>query len=136
VATAARPSIASPARGSYQVRVILRAILLSAVLLELACKSEPAGAGVSASGGVTPVVVDSKGFTPTSIEVKKGAPMALRFTRTTNDTCAKQVVFPELSITKELPLGAPVTVDVPTDAARTLTFQCGMGMFKSSVVIR
>jgi hypothetical protein len=27
-------------------------------------------------------------------------------------------------------------VHVPTDQARTLTFQCGMGMYKSSVIIQ
>lgn len=113
----------------------LRALLLAAFTLGLACSKSEA-AGVVATGPVVAVVVDAKGFTPSSIEVKKGAPMALRFTRTTDDTCAKQVVFPELHVTKDLPLDTPVTLDVPTDSARTLTFQCGMGMFKSSVVVR
>jgi plastocyanin domain-containing protein len=114
-----------------------RALLLLAIALGLACtKSEASGAGVVATGPVVAVLVDAKGFTPSSIEVKRGAPMALVFTRTTDDTCAKQVVFPELHITKELPKDTPVSLDVPTETARTLTFQCGMGMFKSSVVVR
>lgn len=124
-----------PPRDAIKKRVTPRTLLLAAVALGLACSKSEA-AGVVASGPVVAVIVDAKGFTPSSIEVKKGAPMSLRFTRTTDDTCATQVVFPELQVTKDLPLNTPVTLDVPTDTARRLTFQCGMGMFKSSVLVR
>lgn len=119
-----------------------------AVLLLAACsKSEssgaphvaasaPAPASVSADGvTTTDVTVDEDGFHPSSITVAKGKPARLVFTRTTDETCAKQVVFPELSLKKDLPLGEKVAIDVPTSEPRKLTFQCGMGMYKSSVVV-
>ncbi len=85
---------------------------------------------------VVSITVDGKGFTPSRVEAKKGEKLTLRFTRTTNATCAKDVVFPELDVKKPLPLNKPVDVIVPAQKkARTLGFQCGMGMYKSKVVI-
>jgi len=88
-----------------------------------------------ASGGTTAITVDSDGFKPSSVKLKKGAPATLVFTRTTDDTCATEVVFPQLDIKKALPKGQAVSINVPTDKEQTLTFQCGMGMYKSSVVV-
>jgi plastocyanin domain-containing protein len=85
------------------------------------------------------VVVDQHGFAPASVTVPKGqagSTVPVTFLRTTDETCAKEVVFPEVGIKKDLPLKAPVTVDVPADRARTLTFQCGMAMYKGSLVIQ
>ena len=82
------------------------------------------------------VKVDSKGFAPSEVKLEKGKPASLVFVRTTDQTCAKQVVFPELKIEKELPLNTPVRIDVPTGDARSLTFQCGMGMYKSAVLVQ
>ncbi len=56
--------------------------------------------------------------------------------RTSDKTCATEVVFPDLAIKKDLPLNQPVAVDVPTDSARTLTFQCGMAMYKGMLVVK
>ena len=86
--------------------------------------------------GATKIVVDAKGFTPSEVHVEKGKPATLAFVRTTDGTCATKVVFPELKLEKDLPLDTAVAINVPTDRARTLTFQCGMGMFQSSVVIQ
>jgi plastocyanin domain-containing protein len=98
------------------------------------CEKKPPPAVEAASGPVS-ITADDKGFTPSSVKFKKGAPATLIFTRTSDDTCATEVVFPALDIKKDLPKGTPVTITVPTDKEQKLTFQCGMGMYKSSVVI-
>lgn len=98
-----------------------------------------ASSGCDRAGGVRsgpiPVEAGEKGFVPSSVKVKKGAPASLVFTRTTDDTCATDVVFPDLGVKKDLPKGTPVTIELPTDKEQTLTFQCGMGMYKSSVLV-
>lgn len=99
----------------------------------LGCKKD--GSSAVAVGGAVPVTAGEDGFKPSSVTFPKGSAGKLVFTRTTDDTCATEVVFPELNIKKDLPKGKPVTVDIPTDKEQKLTFQCGMGMFKSSVVI-
>jgi plastocyanin domain-containing protein len=112
--------------------VAAAAFVTFATAVALGCHKDDA----VATGARLDVVADERGFTPSSVEVKMGSPLTLVFTRTTDDTCANQVVFPELKVTKDLPLKQPVAVDVPSGAARTLAFQCGMGMFKGKVVIR
>ena len=97
--------------------------------------SEAATTAAAAGARAVPIAVDNKGFTPSSVDVKKGEKVQLIFTRTSAETCATEVVFPEINLKKELPLNKAVAVDVPTDAARTLAFQCGMGMYKSKLVI-
>jgi plastocyanin domain-containing protein len=113
-------------------------LILAAVALGvLACKKGDEAAPAAPPGThVVAITVDTKGFTPSAIDVKKGEKTQLSFTRTTDDTCAKQVVFPEIGLTKDLPLAKAVPIDVPVDTARTLTFQCGMGMYKSKVVVQ
>lgn len=112
-------------------RGLLLALLLS--LAPAACKGDKPAPPLPA--GAVAVTADDKGFTPSSVSFKKGDKASLVFTRTSDDTCATEVVFPELGIKKELPKGTPVTIDIPTEKDRRLTFQCGMGMYKSAVVI-
>lgn len=109
---------------------------LTALAAVAAChKDEPGPPPVEATG-LLAITADERGFTPSSVQTKQGAPLTLRFTRTSDATCADKVVFPEAGISKDLPLKSSVDVVVPTDKARTLVFQCGMGMFKSSVLVR
>lgn len=117
-----------------------RTLALSIVVAALAvgCKEKPAGDAAPASPappGAVKITADENGFKPSSVSFKKGETATLVFTRTTDDTCATEVVFPELDVKKDLPKGTAVTIDIPTDKDRKLTFQCGMGMYKSSVVI-
>jgi plastocyanin domain-containing protein len=107
-------------------------LCLTAVAVLVACKGDPPK---PAGTGEIPITADDNGFSPSSVTLPKGAPATLVFTRTTDDTCATEVVFPELNVTKPLPKGTPVKIEVPTDKEQRLTFQCGMGMYKSAVVI-
>ncbi len=97
-------------------------------------KSGPSPQTAEATGIVS-VKVDGDGFSPSQITVKKGDPVTLRLTRSTDQTCAKRVAFPELKIEEDLPLGKAVDISLPSEEARTLAFQCGMGMYKGAVVI-
>jgi len=98
-------------------------------------KEQASAAAASVPAGAIRITADEKGFTPSSVTLKKGEPGTLVFLRTTDETCATEVVFPELDIKKDLPKGQPVTIEIPTDKDQKLTFQCGMGMYKSSVVV-
>ncbi|MGH7439906.1 MAG: hypothetical protein ACRENE_29815, partial [Polyangiaceae bacterium] len=58
---------------------------------------------MASATGETRVVADEHGFTPSSIAVPKGAPgskATLTFVRTSDKTCATEVVFPELNVEK------------------------------------
>jgi plastocyanin domain-containing protein len=122
------------------VRVSLLAIVLA--LGGTACgRSDSTSRGTVAvvafpQGGTIKIVVDGHGFTPSAIEVKKGAHVVLEFRRTSEMTCARSVVLPELTVTRDLPLDVPVQIEIPTDTARTVDFGCGMGMLKGALVIR
>ena len=108
----------------------LALVAISALLC--ACKGD---APKPPTSGDIPITADEKGFTPSSVNVQKGSKTTLVFTRTSEKTCADKVVFPDLKIEKDLPMNTPVKIDVPTDKEQKLTFQCGMAMYKSSVVV-
>ena len=85
------------------------------------------------SNGPVEVRVGAAGFYPSRIEVTADTPIRLRFLRTSADTCGKQVVFPSLGITRDLPLNKPVDIDLVAPRGE-LAFTCGMRMLKGAVV--
>ena len=106
------------------------------IILALACG---AGCGKKSSAPLADVTAGEHGFAPPSLPLPSGGPgshTTVTFVRTAEDTCATEVVFPDLKIEQKLPLNEVVRVDLPTDAPRTLTFQCGMGMYKGQVVVK
>jgi len=80
------------------------------------------------------VEVRSDGFHPPRVVL--GTSHQVTFRRTTDSTCATAVVFPDLGIEKTLPLDTDVSIELPPSAKGELTFQCGMGMYKSKVVVQ
>lgn len=81
------------------------------------------------------VTVTKKGFSPSSISVEQGSALTLIFKRTKNEGCGNKVVFPSLNITKDLPVGKSVTVKFTPSQTGNISFTCGMGMYKGSIVV-
>lgn len=80
------------------------------------------------------ISVTKKGFSTTSINAEVGSPLTLIFTRQSKEGCGDKVVFPSLGITKSLPVGKAVTVKFTPRQEGTISFTCGMGMYKGSIV--
>jgi hypothetical protein len=81
------------------------------------------------------VNVSMVGFDPASIEAKAGEPLKLAFFRPNAQNCAKEVVFPDLGITKELPPGQTTVVDITPPKSGTFGFACGMDMLKGKLIV-
>ncbi len=82
------------------------------------------------------IAVTDKGFEPASVTLQAGVPARVTFTRKTEATCATDVVFPEFSIKKNLPLNQPVTVEFTPSKTGALTYACGMDMLRGKMVVR
>lgn len=81
------------------------------------------------------VRVTKAGFEPSTVTLAAAGPLRLAFVRTTDETCATEVVFPTLGIRRPLPLNTPVEVDLPARTG-TVSFVCGMDMLRGTVVVR
>ncbi len=79
--------------------------------------------------------VDKNGFSPSSIEVEAGHKVNLVFNRADKNNCGNTVVFPKLKIRKNLPVGKDVIVSITPTKAGNISFSCGMGMYKGSMVV-
>jgi plastocyanin domain-containing protein len=84
------------------------------------------------------IAITDKGFEPSSIEVKKGQPVELVFTRKTDQTCIKDVVLDNGSskIEKPLPLNKPVVIKTKFAKAGEDKYACKMGMFSGTVKVQ
>jgi len=80
------------------------------------------------------VEVTDKGFEPSSLKLKAGAPAKVTFVRKTDETCAKEVVIKEYNINRKLPLNEPVTVEF-TPHKGEFSFACGMDMIKGKLIV-
>jgi plastocyanin domain-containing protein len=79
--------------------------------------------------------VTDQGFVPDEVKVKKGEPLQLVVTRTTDQTCAKKIVVKEAGVSKDLPLNQPVTIALTPQKAGELKYACGMNMLTGVLLV-
>ena len=80
------------------------------------------------------ITASKDGFIPSEIKITKNSYKQLAFVRLDAENCAEEVVFKSLNITKKLPLGEVVLIDLPKDFTGELNFSCGMNMYKGKVI--
>ena len=84
------------------------------------------------------VAITEKGFEPNTVEVKKGQPVELVFTRKTDQTCIKEVILDTgaSKVKKAVPLNKPVVFKTKFTKAGDLKYVCNMNMFSGTVKVQ
>ena len=118
------------------MRHLLAALSVLAAVPTLA--SPPAGPA-PAAGSVKEVQikVTTSGFEPKEVKAKKGQPIALVFTRTTEQTCITAIDMPAEEVKSfELPLNKAVTLTITPKKAGVERFHCSaMGMGDGKLIV-
>ncbi len=81
------------------------------------------------------VAVTDNGFEPSKVKAKKGEKVRLVVTRTTNSTCAKEIVIKDHGINQPLPLDRAVTVEFTATKSGETRYACGMDMISGVVFV-
>ena len=77
--------------------------------------------------------ITEKGYEPSPLTLKQGEPVKLMLTRTTDHTCATEIVLDEYGINTKLPLNQPVEVSFTPTKTGKLVYGCAMGKMISGV---
>jgi plastocyanin domain-containing protein len=104
----------------------------------IARAADTGGAAAKNDAEKVEIAITDKGFEPSTIQVKKGQPVELVFTRKTDHTCIKEVVLDTGSskIKKPLPLNTPVAIKTTFAKAGDLKYACKMDMFSGTVKVQ
>jgi plastocyanin domain-containing protein len=81
------------------------------------------------------LAVTAEGFSPSTIRLQRGEAVTLVITRTTDETCAKEIVIPDYAVRKALPLGQPVAIELTPSKTGTVRYTCGMDMVSGVLVV-
>jgi plastocyanin domain-containing protein len=79
------------------------------------------------TGQTVEMKVTDKGFEPANVTVKKDQPVTLVITRTTEKTCATEIVIDDYGVNTKLPLNTAVNVTFTPKKTGDLKYGCAMG---------
>ncbi len=85
------------------------------------------------------IEVTDAGFVPERIQIPRGQPVTLVFTRRSETTCAVDVHFvvPDGDrIDEQLPLGTPVEIPIQIDRVGDVVYSCGMNMNHGTIEVK
>lgn len=117
-----------------------RALFLLIVLAVASCKREVASQDLQGPAPVQAprrieLKVTDEGFQPGNVTVKKGAPLVLAVTRTTDATCATELLIDGTDINTPLPLNKQVEIAWTPTAPGSVKFGCAMDKMIGGVLL-
>ena len=82
------------------------------------------------------VKITERGFEPVSLTLRRGVQARITFLRTTDQTCAKEIVLRDFGIRRDLPLSQPVVVTLTPNKKGEFDFTCGMNMMRGKLIVQ
>jgi plastocyanin domain-containing protein len=82
------------------------------------------------------IEITTQGYQPASVKLRRGMLARVTFVRTTDATCVREIVLPDLNMRRELPLNQPVVVSFTPKKRGSFTFVCGMNMMRGELIVR
>ena len=82
------------------------------------------------------VKITERGFEPVSLNLLRGVQARITFLRTTDQTCAKEIVLRDFGIRRDLPLNQPVVVTLAPNKKGEFDFTCGMNMMRGKLIVQ
>ncbi len=111
------------------MRTLLALCLTLFVAILSSCGSKPA----TDTAQRVSITVTEQGFEPAVVNVKAGQPVTMLVKRTTDRTCATEVVMKEHNINQPLPLNQEVEITFTPAKSGDLVYACAMDMYKGTV---
>ena len=97
---------------------------------------EEAVAAAVGSGGAQEILIRVKGgYDPDLVVVRAGRPVRLLFNRQETASCSEMVQFPDFGVSRRLPAGETVPVEIDPQEPGEYEFACQMGMLRGRLVV-
>lgn len=86
-------------------------------------------------GSSIDIIVDSGIYEPSVIHAKQGLEITLRFIRKDSNPCSEKVLFNDLDISADLPVGKPYNLTFTPDKKGEFEFTCQMAMYRGKLIV-
>lgn len=88
-----------------------------------------------AQGSALDIIVDAGVYEPSVIRTRAGEELTLRFHRKDSNPCSEKVLFNDLDVSADLPIGTPYELTFTPEQKGEFEFACQMGMYRGKLIV-
>lgn len=119
-----------------RIKSVFAALVAALIVAPSAFAQSPTPAKIGKDGVQKATIVINGGYFPATLAVKAGTPVELTFVRKSAAGCDGELLIPGLKINKVLEQGEKTVVKFTPKKAQTISYSCGMKMYKGQVVVK